>query len=259
MTIKLDDKPKIEDWIRDFIPPLTQEESAILEADIIANGCREPIRLSCPGNLVIDGHHRFDICEKHGIEYKAELVDLTDGKKRNTRYPAGIDSTEDRIKWWMLTNQLGRRNLKGDDLTLAIGRLYNMRKKANGGRADRTFSDGKNCHPKTTAQEIASETGKSERTVRNAAKLAALVDEGKSVEEAKEAMKPKETETHATYSTKSADLMERIKAIRSELAAMDDTPAVKLARSFAKMKEENRTEALELIDRFVQIEAGPEK
>ena len=49
-----------------LLDPLSPEDFAALEADILERGVMIPIEFDEDGN-VIDGHHRKMICDKHGI------------------------------------------------------------------------------------------------------------------------------------------------------------------------------------------------
>jgi len=77
-----------------LIPPLSAEEKAQLEANIVADGCRDPLVVW--GETLIDGHNRFEICNRLGLPFKTVLMDF-----------AGRD---DAIEW-IINNQFGRRNL----------------------------------------------------------------------------------------------------------------------------------------------------
>ena len=59
-----------------LIPPLQPEELAQLEANILAEGCRDPLVVW--QGILLDGHNRLRICEKHGIPYKVVEIDLPD-------------------------------------------------------------------------------------------------------------------------------------------------------------------------------------
>ena len=80
-----------------FIMPLRQEEFIILEDSIIIHGCREPL-VTWRG-ILIDGHHRLAICNKHGLKYKTVEMDFND---------------RDDVCVWIVKNQLGHRNLRSD-------------------------------------------------------------------------------------------------------------------------------------------------
>ena len=78
-----------------LIPPLSSDELHNLEQSLLNEGCRNPLVIW--NNTIIDGHHRYTICSKHGISFniveKSEL------------------ETELDVKLWMINNQFSRRNL----------------------------------------------------------------------------------------------------------------------------------------------------
>ena len=78
-----------------LIPPLHPDELAQLEANILAEGCRDPLVLW--DDVLIDGHNRYAICRKHGIPF-------------TTVQAALVTSIDDAILW-IVSNQLGRRNI----------------------------------------------------------------------------------------------------------------------------------------------------
>ena len=65
--------------------------------------------------------------------------------------------------------------MKPDQLSYIRGRLYNRKKKAEGGRADRDLSGGQNAHPKT-AEILAQAHGVNEKTIRRDGKRAEALD-----------------------------------------------------------------------------------
>jgi N6-adenosine-specific RNA methylase IME4 len=77
-----------------LIPPLTRDEYARLEENILAEGCRDALVVW--DNVLLDGHNRYEICTRHGIEFDVYEIDLPD---------------RDAAKVWMIDNQKGRRNL----------------------------------------------------------------------------------------------------------------------------------------------------
>ena len=78
-----------------LLPPLTGEQLAALEADLLANGCYSPIIVN-EDLAVIDGHNRLELCKKHGIPYKMAVFSFADMLE---------------AKQWALDTQKGRRNL----------------------------------------------------------------------------------------------------------------------------------------------------
>ena len=85
---------RIHPEFQKLIHPLVKEELNELEAGIKKNGCLDPIKVW--KGYIVDGHHRHQICEKHGISF--EVLDMN------------FDD-EWAVKLWMVNNQLGRRNL----------------------------------------------------------------------------------------------------------------------------------------------------
>ena len=79
-----------------FIPPLDAMDYARLKANILADGCREPI--SVWNGTILDGHNRYRICTENGIPFST--IDIS---SIHTRAEAFV---------WMYDNQIGRRNLE---------------------------------------------------------------------------------------------------------------------------------------------------
>lgn len=84
----------IDDEFKTLIPPLTNDEFKQLERNIIEEGCRDSLVLW--QGILIDGHNRHKICTKNNILFKTISKSFAD--------------RED-VKQWIITNQLGRRNL----------------------------------------------------------------------------------------------------------------------------------------------------
>ena len=89
-------KPDIEidPEFKGLIPPLSSDEYALLEANIIERGCRDALVLW--GSILIDGHNRFEICQKHRISFEVRQEEF---------------ASRDDVLLWIIENQLGRRNL----------------------------------------------------------------------------------------------------------------------------------------------------
>ena len=78
-----------------YIDPLTPEEYTALERSILAEGCRDALVLW--GEVLVDGHNRYGICQKHGIPFQTV---------QNPRFA----SMED-VHLWMIEQHLGRRSV----------------------------------------------------------------------------------------------------------------------------------------------------
>lgn len=85
----------IDEGLRAYIDPLTDDEYAALERSLLEEGCRDALVLW--GDLLVDGHNRYGICQKHGIPFKTV---------QNERFK----SIED-VHLWMIENHLGRRSV----------------------------------------------------------------------------------------------------------------------------------------------------
>jgi hypothetical protein len=85
----------INEELRSFIDPLTANEHAALERSLLAEGCRDALVLW--GEVLIDGHNRYDICTRHGIEFRTV---------QNTNFK----SLED-VMLWVIDNHLARRSV----------------------------------------------------------------------------------------------------------------------------------------------------
>lgn len=85
---------------------------------------------------------------------------------------------------WIDKNQLGRRNLTKEQISVVRGRVYNRKKKVQGGTGANQHSKeqtGQNVQsakskPDTTATEIAHEFGVDERTIRRDGEFAEAIE-----------------------------------------------------------------------------------
>ncbi len=85
----------INEELRAYIDPLTEDEYAALERSLLAEGCRDALVLW--GDLLVDGHNRYSICQKHEIPF-------------NTVQNQTFQSMDD-VHLWMIDNHLGRRSV----------------------------------------------------------------------------------------------------------------------------------------------------
>ena len=126
--------PTINPAFQALIPPLQPEELAQLEANILADGCRDPL-VTWKGVLV-DGHNRMAICQKHG-----KFFDVVE---KSFRY-------EDEAKVWIIHNQFGRRNLTPycrAELALKLEPLLKAKAK------EKQVEGGKDKVPQNSAKPI---------------------------------------------------------------------------------------------------------
>ncbi len=90
MTLKFDGE------FQSLIPLLSTEELKQLEDNLLKEGWRENEAIVSWNGFIVDGHNRFTLCKKHGIEF-------VEAKKEFK------DKTEAMV--WIIDNQLGRRNI----------------------------------------------------------------------------------------------------------------------------------------------------
>ena len=78
-----------------YIDPLTPDEHAALERSLLDEGCRDALVLW--GEILVDGHNRYGICQKHGLPFK-------------TLQATHFKTMED-VHLWMIDQHLGRRSV----------------------------------------------------------------------------------------------------------------------------------------------------
>ena len=88
--------PVILPEMAELLPPLSAEQSAALEEDLLRNGCYSPIIVN-EDMVIVDGHNRQSLCEKHGLPYTMAVFSFEDLLE---------------AKQWALDTQKGRRNLE---------------------------------------------------------------------------------------------------------------------------------------------------
>ena len=69
--------PMVLPEMAELLPPLTEEQLAALETDLLKNGCYSPVIVN-EELVIIDGHNRQMLCEKHGIPYKMAVFSFED-------------------------------------------------------------------------------------------------------------------------------------------------------------------------------------
>lgn len=194
----------IDDEFKRLIPPLSCEEREQLESNIKLDGCREPLVVWRPltwkpdgwsevldwsnpfyshvtedfGDyktweceeldeevtshdwplILVDGHNRFDICTKHDIWFEV--------------FEKEFESREE-AKRWIIENQLGRRNLSPDQLSLFRGMLYNAAKKTHGGERESSYQ---NDNLPKTSEALARQHGVGVATIIRDGKFAEAVE-----------------------------------------------------------------------------------
>ena len=158
---------KIDVEFQSLIPPLTYEEKKMLEESILSEGCRDAIVLW--GDTIIDGHNRYEICNKHGIPFETVNREF---ENRNE------------VIEWIIKNQFGRRNLPMHErarLALRLKSVIAEKAKSNkqeaankmnlivGNNVSAEFCE--NVLPIDTREEIAKAAGVSHDTIAKVEKI----------------------------------------------------------------------------------------
>ena len=84
----------IDEVFKSLLPVLDDETYALLEENLLQNGCRDSLVLW--NDILIDGHNRYELCVKHEIMFN------TINREFESREEAMI---------WIVSNQVSRRNL----------------------------------------------------------------------------------------------------------------------------------------------------
>ena len=145
--------PTVLPEMAELLPPLTGEQLAALEADLLKNGCYSPVIVN-EDMVVIDGHNRQRLCEQHGLPYQMAVFSFEDMLE---------------AKQWALDTQKGRRNLDKWELGKIALRLkpdIEARARENmGTRTDLSATLPKGSEPVDTRRELADAVGLGERTM----------------------------------------------------------------------------------------------
>jgi hypothetical protein len=213
----------VDHEFRALCPPLTPDEVEQLTANLLADGCREPLvvwagppharlcprcrdkgreialeesralRLVLVGNpdeawqlrdqiewtcprcrymeqqrwIILDGHHRYDICQQHDLPFSLREV-------------SRVTTREEAINW-IIENQLGRRNLNVEQQAYLRGRRRNLLKTSRGREAIPVESPihDENLHDASfpvSGKALGKEYGVSEYTVIRDGQFAAALD-----------------------------------------------------------------------------------
>ena len=153
---------KIDEQLRDLLPPLKEEEFNQLEQNIIKDGCTHAI--ATWNGYIADGHNRYKICKNNNIDFDT--------------YPLAYESKEEVMKW-MINGQFGQRNLEpvqkievAEKYRSAIEvKAKEKQQCGQGGILLLTKSTKANLEPINTRQELAKIAGVSEDTYNKGKKI----------------------------------------------------------------------------------------
>lgn len=196
--------PTVLPELAELLPPLSDEQLSLLEADLLKNGCYTPIIVN-EDLQVVDGHNRFRICEQHDLPFQMAVFAFDDLLE---------------AKQWALGTQKSRRNLTVNELCkIAMKLRPEVEEKAHnqqGTRSDlsTTLSKGSAI---STRKELANVVGVGEVTMGKAMKI-----EDEAPQPVKDAVDNGELSIHQGY-TLTRELQELPEDERNEAAADSDT------------------------------------
>lgn len=153
--------------LKTFIRPLTSEQFFQLEQNIITHGCQDALVLwettnydlgrgeeERPVYILIDGHNRYEICQKNKVDFKITLK---------------VFESIDAVKEYMIDLQIGRRNLTLEEESYYRGLKYNAQK---GGRGSALLMAQKGEAAVNVADELSKKFSVTSRTIKNDGKFA---------------------------------------------------------------------------------------
>ena len=215
--------PVILPEMAELLPPLSEEQLGALETDLLKNGCYTSIIVN-EDLVVIDGHNRKSLCDKHGLPYQMLVFAFDDLLE---------------AKQWALDTQKGRRNLDKWELgkiALKLKPEIEAKAKANmsaGGQAYHPSEEGSatlpNLPPVDTRKELADSVGLGERTM---GKVMQIDEHAPAA--VKEALDKKELSIHQGYQI--TKQVENLPEEQREQAALE---AVELAKAKKEIQEKD--------------------
>lgn len=154
-----DELPLIDAEFEAYLPLLSDEDSAELEALIVAAGEADPLVVWAEPNLLVDGYRRLKILRKHKLPVSVVYKDFPD--------------REAALKW-MVRHQLARRNFTDQQRAYYVGKLY----EAETAKGADLAPQGKD----NAAAKVSKSTKTSSRTVKRAGQFAKAVDAAEAAE-----------------------------------------------------------------------------
>ena len=211
--------PTVLAEMAELLPPLSGEQLAALEQDLLRNGCYSPIIVN-EDLVIVDGHNRQSLCEKHGIPYKMAVFSFEDLLE---------------AKQWALDTQKGRRNLDKWELgkiALKLKPEVEARARANQSAAggnkyvDETASGNvaESGFSVDTRKELADSVGLGERTM---GKVMQIDEHAPTA--VKEALDKKELSINQGY-----NITQQVR----QLPEKEQDEAARMAVEYEKMKKE---------------------
>ena len=209
--------PVILPEMAELLPPLSAEQLDALEADLIKNGCYAPIIIN-EDMVIIDGHNRQALCEKHDLPYTMAVFSFEDLLE---------------AKQWALDTQKGRRNLEKWELgkiALKLKPEIEAKARANqGARTDLSATLPESSDTVDTRKELAEAVGLGERTMGKVMQI----DEN-APEVIKEALDKKELSINKGY-----DLTRQLQELPEEQREQAAAEALEYEKAKKELKKQD--------------------
>lgn len=222
----------IDNEFKKLIPPLSGDEFRQLEENILNEGIREKIILW--QGAIIDGHNRYKIAQKHGLEFETSEKSFLD---------------RDAVKIWIIDNQSGRRNLsdfvKYELKKIKADILKKRGKETQGLRTDLLSNIDKKLPEHNTQKTIADDLQWSTGKVA----MAAIVDK-KAPEDVKEKLRTNEISINQAYKEiKQAEKKQELEQKKQEYAER--------VQEISLLKDERKIDIFETDKKFRVVYADP--
>ena len=225
--------PTVLPELAGLLPPLTGEQVTALETDILQNGCYSPVIVN-EDLVIIDGHNRQALCEKHSVPYRMMVFHFDDMLEAMR---------------WAVETQKARRNLNIWELAkIALKLKPTVETKARARQQEYYGNQYESGLPATlpevhsqhmeTRKELADTVGIGERTMGKAMRI-----DDKAPQVVKDALDNREISINQGYN---------ITRQLQELPEEEREQAAEIAVAEEKMKRELRKSDAE-IDRRAKI------
>ena len=132
---------KIDAEFKALIPAMSVDEYNGLEQSLLTEGCRDALVVW--DNILIDGHNRYEICQKHGIVFKTVGMDF---------------ENRDEVKAWRIINFCKQDRMKKlppiDRVFLAVKlkKIWSAQKKEKQARKNKWIQESYNTFTKSEKQ-----------------------------------------------------------------------------------------------------------
>ena len=152
----------IDEEFKGLLPELGRATFELLEENILQNGCRDSLVLW--GDILIDGHNRYEICMKHDIPFNTISMEF---------------GSRDEVLIWIISTQVSRRNMTPIQLAHYRGLHYEAEKRVQGtyDRVAFGIESGQNVHfQNSTAGQLSEHYNVNPKTIRRDGKVAVAID-----------------------------------------------------------------------------------